>query len=103
MVGVVSAKNPLSRAPGKKKLLVAVPMALVSGLATVIGLPLAEMFFIGFLAYAIVGLIEVLLGSTLQNAGKAWDQLSWWKQSLISVLVIVSGLVLAMVAIPYFA
>ena len=101
---VASPKTPLSRAPGRKKLLVAVPMAAVAGVAWIIGLgPIAQMFFIGFLAYAIVGLVEVLLGSSLQNASAAWDNLRWWSRGAISLVVILAAFALVIVVIPLFA
>jgi hypothetical protein len=79
-------KVPLSRAPGRKKLMVGVPMGIVCGVAYLIGnWPLAQMFFVAFLAYALVGLVEVILGASLVRAGEAWAALRWWQRGLASV------------------
>jgi hypothetical protein len=94
-------KVPLSRAPGKKKLLVAVPMALVCGGAYVLGQwPLAQMFFIAFLAYALVGLVEVMLGGSLLRASEAWAQLRWWQRGLASIVIVIGSIALVVTAIP---
>jgi hypothetical protein len=99
-----SKKAPLSQAPGKKKLLVGIPMAAVSGGAYLMGLgSLAQMFFIAFLAYAVVGLIEVILGASLVRAGEAWERLDWWQKGLASVVVILGALVLFINLMPLFA
>ena len=96
-----ASKVPLSRAPGKKKLLVAVPLAVVSGAAYVVGQwPLAQMFFIAFLAYALVGLIEVLLGGSIVRASEAWAQLRWWQRGLASIVVVLGAIALVITAIP---
>jgi hypothetical protein len=94
-------KVPLSRAPGKKKLLVGVPMALLCGGAYAVGQwPLVPMFFVAFLAYALVGLVEVLLGGSLVRAGEAWAQLRWWQRGVASIVVIVGALALVVIVIP---
>ena len=94
-------KVPLSRAPGKKKLVVGVPMAIISGLAYMLGVgPLAQMFFVAFLAYALVGLVEVLLGASLVRAGEAWAGLAWWQRGLASVVVVAGVLALVITIIP---
>ena len=96
-----SRKVPLSRAPGKKKLLVGIPMTIISGAAYMIGLgPLAQMFFIGFLAYVLVGLVEVILGSSLVRAGEAWTRLAWWQRGLASFVVVVGAMALVVTVIP---
>src|SRR4051812_16031130 len=85
-----AGKVPLSRAPGRKKLVVGVPMALICGAAYAIGQwPLAQMFFVAFLAYAVVGHVEVLLGGSLARASEAWTRLRWWERGLASVVVVV--------------
>jgi hypothetical protein len=94
-------KVPLSRALGRKKLVVGVPMAVVCGAVYAVGQwPLAQMFLIAFLAYALVGLVEVLLGGSLVRASKAWAQLRWWQRGLASIVVVVGALALVIIAIP---
>jgi hypothetical protein len=98
---ISSRKVPLSRAPGKKKLLVGVPLSVVSGLAYFAGLgSLAQMLFVAFTAYAVVGLLEVLLGASLSRAGEAFARLAWWKRGLVSLVVIVGAIVFAIAVIP---
>lgn len=94
-------KVPLSRAPGKEKLAVGVPMALVCGAAYGLGQwPLAQMLFIAFLAYALVGLVEVVLGASLVRAGEGWANLRWWQRGLASAAVIVGALALVVTVMP---
>jgi hypothetical protein len=96
-----AGKVPLSRAPGKKKLMVGVPMALICGAAYAIGQwPLAQMFFVAFLAYAVVGLVEVFLGGSLVRASEAWARLRAWQRGLASIVVVVGALALVLTAIP---
>jgi hypothetical protein len=58
------------------------------------------MVFVAFSAYAVVGLIEVVLGSSLVRAGEAWAGLAWWQRALASVIVVVGGLALVVTVIP---
>jgi hypothetical protein len=96
-----AGKVPLSRAPGRKKLVVGVPMAVICGAAYAVWQwPLAQMFFVAFLAYALVGLVEVLLGSSLVRASEAWAQLRWWQRGLASIVVVLGALALVVTAIP---
>lgn len=98
---VAAKKVPLSRAPGKKKLLVGVPLALVSGAAYSAGLgSLAQMLFVAFSAYVVVGLLEVVLGSSLVRAGEAWAGLARWQRGLASVIVVVGVLAFVVTVIP---
>ena len=98
-------KTPLSQASGKKKLLVAGPLAIL--FAFLSGTPkfgsVAKMLSVALAAYAIVGLIEVLLGSRLQRASESWSRLPSWKKAIASIVVIVAFLSLAISSIPYLA
>jgi hypothetical protein len=99
--GISKGKVPLSRAPGKKKLIVGVPLALVSGAAYFAGLgSLAQMFFVAFSAYAVVGMLEVVLGSSLVRASESWTGLAWWQRGLASAIVVLVALGLVVTVIP---
>jgi len=102
MFGIISSKNPLSRAPGRAKLLVAAPLCLLFGVLSAIGVAtdICTMVAISFGAFALVGLIEVLLGSSLLRASNRWDDLAAWKKFAISLIVIGGALVLAVTLIP---
>jgi hypothetical protein len=98
-------KTPLSQASGKKKLLIAVPSAVLC--AALSGMPkfgaIAKMLSIGFAAYAMVGLVEVLLGDRLQRANESWANLAGWKKATIGAGVVLGSLALAFSLIPLLA
>jgi hypothetical protein len=95
---ITDRKIPLSQAPAKKKLLVAVPSAAASGVLWYVGVAdnLTGMLAVLLTAYAIVGFIEILGGQSLVAAAKNWDRLAGWKQFLISVAVVVVAFVVFM-------
>ena len=99
------SKPPLSQASGKKKLLVAGPSAVLCAL--LLGTPQfdagARMLAAGLAAYAIVGLLEVLLGQRLVRAGERWANLPGWQKFVASTVVIIVALGLAISAIPLLA
>lgn len=89
-------RPPLSRATGKRKIFIALPVSIV--FAFILG-P-TSLFTIVFGAYALVGFVEVLGGESLVSMTKRWDSLPRWKQNLLSLLVIILFLVLVIVLIP---
>src|SRR5262245_40359044 len=88
-------KGPLSRASGKKKLLVAVPSALICGslAATGTGGSVVKILAVIFSAYAIAGAIQIVGGELVLTMARNWDAQPAWKKFLISVLVIGAALV----------
>lgn len=99
---VGSNKVPLSQAPGKKKLLVALPGAAAAVVLWQIGIAenVTRFLALALCAYAAVGLLEIVFGESLANAARSWDQLAGWKRFLISVVVIIGALVLFISLIP---
>lgn len=106
VTGLIKAsKTPLSQAPGKTKLRVAIPGALVAtsfwSLDVFSGI--AKTFAIGLLAYAIVGFVEILFGESLVGAARKWDQLAGWKKLLMSLVLVLCTLALFMALMPLLA
>jgi hypothetical protein len=99
----VAVKKPLSQASARKKLLVALPLMLLCGGLYVAGIApdVSRMLCVFLGAYAIVGVLELLLGSSLRKAGSQWDQLPGWRQAIISVLVICTAFFVAVAAIRF--
>jgi hypothetical protein len=56
-----------------------------------------------FAAYAIVGLVEVVLGESLLSAGKKWDLMPGWKKFLISLAVIIGAFAVFFSVMPFIA
>lgn len=100
-----SKKVPLSQAGGAKKLYVALPGAALSIALFYLGIApaLTKMLAVIFVAYALVGLVEVALGESLLSAGKKWDEMPGWKKFLISLVVIVGSLAVVFSVIPLVA
>ena len=86
-----SAKPSLSRATGKKKLLVGVPATLICGVLAYYGiLPgITRMLAVILGAYAIVGLVEIIGGDSLASLAKSWDSLPAWKKFIFSIVIII--------------
>lgn len=98
-------KVPLSQAGGTKKLLVAVPGAAIAIGLFFLGIAPAftKMLAVMFVAYAAVGLVEVVLGESLLAAGRRWDEMPGWKKFLVSLVVIVGSLAVAFAVMPLVA
>lgn len=96
---------PLSQAPGKQKLLVAIPGAMAFSVAAYLGIfkDITRFLSLALWAYAIVGLLEVIFGESLASAARRWDSLAGWKKFLLSLLVIVVAIVGFGALIPVFA
>jgi hypothetical protein len=96
-----SVKKPLSQASAKKKILVALPLALLFGGLFAAGIaPQISMMLCALLsAYAIVGILELILGGSLRTAASRWDRLPGWQQGFISVFVICAAFFVAVAAI----
>lgn len=99
------APTTLSQSPGKTKLLVALPLATLFGALYAFGImpAITRMLCILLTGYALVGLMEVLLGSSLRNAASRWDQLAGWKQAMIAILVILLAFFLSFLAVQALA
>ncbi|WLQ11909.1 hypothetical protein O5O45_19460 [Hahella aquimaris] len=97
--------TPLSQAPGRKKLVVAFPSAVVVSFLYVIGVAdsLAKMLAIILWAYALIGLIETLIGGRLVSLSAKWDIMAGWKKFIISVFTIVFALFCFISLIPIAA
>jgi len=95
-------RAPLSQRSGRAKLVVGIPLLLVAIAATFITpiSDIAKLLAAAAGAYVIVGVIETVAGSSLSRLAKSWDQLSPWKQRLISTIVIVSMIVGCIVLLP---
>lgn len=97
--------TPLAQASGKRKLLVAIPAC---ALATVllfmdIAPGITRFFAVVMGGYAIVGLVEILMGESLVSAGRKWDRLAGWKKFLISLAAVIAAFALFMSLIPVVA
>lgn len=100
-----SNQSPLSRAPAKRKILIGFIAGLVnlyfaSGNEEAKFMFMAGAFLIG---YGIVGCLELLLGESLVNASKKWDELKPWKKFIISLVVIILALIVFISLIPIVA
>ncbi len=93
-------KTTLSQAPGKKKLLVGAPLAIVGGLLWALNIPGGMGLCVLLGGYALVGLVEVLGGSSLVAAAKNWDALPGWKKFLIAASTIGVAIIGACLLIP---
>jgi hypothetical protein len=100
-----TVKTPLAQASGKRKLLIAIPgCALATVLLFLNVAPGITRFFAVVMgAYALVGLVEVLMGESLLSAGKRWDQLAGWKKFAISLVVIIAAIVIFIGVMPLVA
>jgi len=98
-------KVPLSQAPGKTKVLVAIPGAACFWVLSKMGFFVDTTRFLAFAlcAYAAIGVIEILCGQSLANAAQRWEQLPGWKKFLVSLPVIVAAIVGFALLIPVFA
>ena len=98
-------KVPLSQAPAARKLYVALPGAIVAiGLYFLnIAPAFTKMLAVFFVAYAIVGVVEIALGESLVSAARKWDAMPGWKKFLISVVVIICAMAAAFAVIPLVA
>jgi hypothetical protein len=99
-------KNPpLSQAPGRKKILIGVPAALLLAGLTYMGwgFRISGMLAVILGAYAIVGVVEIIGGESLVNLGKQWDALAGWKKFFISIAVIVIFFTALMLIMPTVA
>lgn len=96
-------KQPLSQASGKKKLLVGIPVSLVGGVMWALHIPFGSLLFMVLGAYALVGLVEVLAGSSLTAASERWDRFPGWKKFLIGTAVVGAALIGLMSSLPLLA
>lgn len=96
---------PLSQAPGRKKIVVAIPGALIFAILCMNGIfePITKFLALALCAYAFVGGLEILFGESLASSAKKWDSLAGWKKFLISLLVILIALVGFLSLMPVLA
>jgi hypothetical protein len=88
-----NAKPPLSQAPAKKKLLIALPLSVIGAAMWWANVPGGMGLCILLGAYALVGVIELVGGASLLDAAKNWDGLPGWKKRLVSTLVITAAII----------
>ena len=101
----VNNNQSLSRQPAKYKVFVGVPALILifASLFTEQQNALISGTGMFLLAYAIVGLIELLIDKRAPNAKQSWESISSWGRFFISTFVIVLALVVFIGAIPYMA
>ena len=87
-------KKTLSQASAEKKLLICVPVCVVSGVLAYLEVftGITRMLAIIMAAYAIVGVIELFGGNNIMAMGKDWDALPAWKKFIYSLLVIIAAM-----------
>jgi uncharacterized membrane protein len=83
--------TPLSQAPAKKKLAIAIPGTVLGAAAWRWGdsNEITRFVTLALAAYAVIGIIELLAGESLTIAAKRWDSIAAWKKVLITLAVIV--------------
>lgn len=86
-----SGGRTLAGASPQRKLLIALPAALLCGVLLYLDLlaPMVRWGVVVFAAYAMVAVVEMIAGETLVSLARSWDTLAGWKKLLISIAVVV--------------
>ena len=54
-------------------------------------------------AFALVGLVEMTVGTPISEVSSSWDALAGWQRGILGVLVVVLAFVLMMAGVVLFA
>lgn len=96
---------PLSQQSAKNKIMAGVPAILI-----IVGSLFIEkekatirMVSLFLFAYALAGVIELILDKSYPNAKDQWGRLAGWKKFIISLIIIIASLIFFLSLIPFVA